>query len=133
MSYREKINMERIPGHVAIIMDGNGRWAKQRGQIRSFGHQVGAQTVHAIASEAARLGIEFLTLYTFSAENWNRPTEEVSALMSLLMNSIEEETFMKNNIRFRIIGEVEKLPKDVLERLNRCVGRRRRAPRPRRC
>ncbi|WP_019207150.1 isoprenyl transferase [Phocaeicola abscessus] len=122
MSYREKINMERIPVHVAIIMDGNGRWAKQRGQIRSFGHQVGAQTVHAIASEAARLGIEFLTLYTFSAENWNRPTEEVSALMSLLMNSIEEETFMKNNIRFRIIGEVEKLPKDVLERLNRCVG-----------
>lgn len=76
-------------------MDGNGRWAKQRGQIRSFGHQAGAETVHTIAEASARLGVKFLTLYTFSTENWNRPVDEVAALMSLLMDSIEEETFMK--------------------------------------
>ncbi|MGP1477067.1 MAG: isoprenyl transferase [Phocaeicola sp.] len=121
MSYRDKINMDRIPQHVAIIMDGNGRWAKQKGKARTFGHQAGAQTVHTIASEAARLGIKYLTLYTFSTENWNRPADEVAALMSLLIDSIEEDTFMKNNIRFRIIGNVEKLPKDVLTRLNQCI------------
>lgn len=121
MSYRDKINMDRIPQHVAIIMDGNGRWAKQKGKARTFGHQAGAQTVHTIASEAARLGIKYLTLYTFSTENWNRPADEVAALMALLIDSIEEDTFMKNNIRFRIIGNVEKLPKDVLTRLNQCI------------
>ena len=115
--------MTRIPSHVAIIMDGNGRWAKQRGHVRSFGHQAGAETVHVIAEEAARLGIKYLTLYTFSTENWNRPVDEVSALMALLMDSIEEETFMKNNISFRIIGDTEKLPKDVLDRLNQCIQR----------
>lgn len=113
--------MDRIPQHVAIIMDGNGRWAKQRGQARTFGHQAGAQTVHTIASEAARLGIKYLTLYTFSTENWNRPADEVSALMSLLIDSIEEETFMKNNIRLRIIGDAKKLPKNVLTRLNQSI------------
>lgn len=113
--------MDRIPQHVAIIMDGNGRWAKQKGKARTFGHQAGAQTVHTIASEAARLGIKYLTLYTFSTENWNRPADEVAALMALLIDSIEEDTFMKNNIRFRIIGNVEKLPKDVLTRLNQCI------------
>ena len=104
MLYREQIDKSRVPAHVAIIMDGNGRWAKQRGQIRSFGHQAGAETVHIIAEEAARLGVKYLTLYTFSTENWNRPVDEVAALMSLLMDSIEEEIFMKNNISFRIIG-----------------------------
>ena len=102
-------------------MDGNGRWAKQRGQARSFGHQAGAETVHIIAEEAARLGVKYLTLYTFSTENWNRPVDEVAALMSLLMDSIEEETFMKNNISFRIIGDTAKLPVEVLERLNQCI------------
>lgn len=77
--------------------------------------------MHIIAEEAARLGVKYLTLYTFSTENWNRPVDEVAALMSLLMDSIEEETFMKNNIRFRIIGDIEKLPSEVLERLNRCI------------
>ena len=96
MLYREQIDKSRVPAHVAIIMDGNGRWAKQRGQIRSFGHQAGAETVHIIAEEAARLGVKYLTLYTFSTENWNRPVDEVAALMSLLMDSIEEEIFMKN-------------------------------------
>ena len=121
MPYREQIDKSRIPAHVAIIMDGNGRWAKHRGQARSFGHQAGAETVHIIAEEAARLGVKYLTLYTFSTENWNRPVDEVAALMSLLMDSIEEETFMKNNISFRIIGDTAKLPVEVLERLNQCI------------
>lgn len=121
MPYREQIDKSRIPAHVAIIMDGNGRWAKQRVQARSFGHQAGAETVHIIAEEAARLGVKYLTLYTFSTENWNRPVDEVAALMSLLMDSIEEETFMKNNISFRIIGDTAKLPVEVLERLNQCI------------
>lgn len=102
-------------------MDGNGRWAKERGHARTFGHQAGAETVHIIAEESARLGVKFLTLYTFSTENWNRPVDEVAALMSLLMDSIEEETFMKNNISFRIIGDTSRLPKDVLDRLNKCI------------
>jgi undecaprenyl diphosphate synthase len=103
-------------------MDGNGRWAKQQGKVRSFGHQAGAETVHVIAEEAARLGVKYLTLYTFSTENWNRPVDEVAALMSLLMDQIEEETFMKNNIRFRIIGDVDRLPANVLARLNECIA-----------
>ena len=115
--------MTYIPVHIAIIMDGNGRWAKQRGQQRSLGHQAGAETVHIIAEEAAKLGVKYLTLYTFSTENWNRPVDEVSALMALLMDSIEEETFMKNNISFRIIGDTEKLPADVRNRLNQCIER----------
>ena len=123
MLYREQIDKNRIPAHIAIIMDGNGRWAKQRGQIRSMGHQAGAETVHVIAEEAARLGVKFLTLYTFSTENWNRPQDEVNALMALLMESIEEEIFMKNNITFRIIGDTDKLPPMVLERLNNCIKR----------
>ena len=123
MCDKEMIDMNRIPAHIAIIMDGNGRWAKQRGHARTFGHQAGAETVHVIAEESARLGVKFLTLYTFSTENWNRPVDEVAALMSLLMDSIEEETFMKNNISFRIIADTDKLPEDVLNRLNRCIER----------
>ena len=121
MSYKETIDSTRIPQHIAIIMDGNGRWARQRGHERSYGHQVGAETVHIIAEEAARLGVSYLTLYTFSTENWNRPSDEVAALMGLLFESIEEETFMKNNISFRIIGDINKLPDNVQQRLNTCV------------
>jgi undecaprenyl diphosphate synthase len=123
MTYKEILDMNRIPAHIAIIMDGNGRWAKLKGQARSLGHQAGAETVHVIAEEAARLGVKYLTLYTFSTENWNRPVDEVSALMALLMDSIEEETFMKNNISFRIIGDIEKLPEDVRNRLQQCINR----------
>ncbi len=123
MSYKEQIDTNRIPEHIAIIMDGNGRWAKQRGHERSFGHQAGAETVHVIAEECARLGVKFLTLYTFSTENWNRPTDEVNALMTLLFDSIEEETFMKNNISFRVIGDVSKLPDKVRTRLTTCINR----------
>lgn len=123
MQYLEKIDRSRIPAHIAIIMDGNGRWAKEKGQARTFGHQAGAETVHIIAEEAANLGVKFLTLYTFSTENWNRPADEVAALMSLLIDSIEEETFMKNNISFRIIGDNSRLPQAVMERLNKCIER----------
>ena len=121
MSYREQIDLERVPRHIAIIMDGNGRWAKQRGHERSFGHQAGAETVHVIAEEAARLGVKYLTLYTFSTENWSRPETEIAALMELLFDSIEEETFMKNNISFRVIGDISKLPDNVQKRLNDCI------------
>ncbi len=121
LSDKEEIDLSRIPRHVAIIMDGNGRWAKQRGHERTYGHQAGAETVHTITEEAARLGVKYLTLYTFSTENWNRPTEEVTALMSLLFDSIEEETFMKNNISFRVIGDISKLPENVQQRLNSCI------------
>lgn len=114
MLYKDQVDKTRIPAHIAIIMDGNGRWAKQRGLVRSLGHQAGAETVHVIAEEASNLGVKYLTLYTFSTENWNRPADEVAALMSLLIDSIEEETFMKNNISFRIIGETEKLPADPI-------------------
>ena len=123
MLYKELIDKNRIPAHIAIIMDGNGRWAKQQGQVRSIGHQAGAETVHIIAEEAAKSGVKYLTLYTFSTENWNRPQDEVNALMALLMESIEEEIFMKNNISFRIIGDLDKLPPTVLERLNKCIER----------
>ena len=122
MLNKEELDLSRIPQHVAIIIDGNGRWSKLRGQERSFGHQAGAETVHIIAEEASKLGIKYLTLYTFSTENWNRPSNEVAALMALLFDSIEEETFMKNNIRFRIIGDLTKLPANVRERLETCVA-----------
>lgn len=113
MSYQDKLDMKRIPEHVAIIMDGNGRWAKERGLNRSLGHQQGVETVREITTAASRLGIRFLTLYTFSTENWNRPAQEVSALMSLILTAMEEELFMKNNVRLRTIGDIERLPGEV--------------------
>lgn len=116
------MDLERIPQHIAIIMDGNGRWAKQRGEERSCGHQKGAEIVHSITESAAKLGVKYLTLYTFSTENWNRPQDEVDALMTLLVNSLDEEIFIKNNIRFRIIGDIEKLPDYVQERLQSCIN-----------
>jgi undecaprenyl diphosphate synthase len=122
MSYKEKLDMTRIPQHVAIIMDGNGRWAKMRGHQRTFGHQAGAETVHTITEAAAKLGVGYLTLYTFSTENWNRPADEVAALMALLFDQIKEETFMKNNIRFLTIGENSRLPHDVRVKLEECIA-----------
>ena len=105
--------MNRIPQHIAIIMDGNGRWANERGKERSFGHKAGVDAVRKITAECVRLGVKYLTLYTFSTENWNRPAEEVSALMGLILSSIEEEIFMKNNVRCRMIGEIGRLPNEV--------------------
>ncbi len=123
MSYKEQIDKNRIPQHVAIIMDGNGRWAKQHGHPRNYGHQQGVATVRQIVETAARAGVKFLTLYTFSTENWNRPQEEVTALMALLFESIEEEIFMKNNVSFRIIGDMDRLPENVRGRLQQCIQR----------
>lgn len=112
-----KPDMERIPQHIAIIMDGNGRWAAERGQKRSYGHQAGVEAVRRITSECTRLGVKYLTLYTFSTENWNRPADEVSALMGLVLSSLEDEIFMKNNVRFRVIGDTQRLPEDVRRKL----------------
>ena len=106
-----------IPQHIAIIMDGNGRWATARGKERSYGHQAGVETVRRITSECTRLGVKYLTLYTFSTENWSRPATEVAALMGLVLSSLEDEIFMKNNVRFRVIGDVERLPKEVQQKL----------------
>lgn len=123
MNYIELIDKNNIPQHIAIIMDGNGRWAKQRGLDRSQGHQAGAATVRNLVEHALKLGVKYLTLYTFSTENWNRPVAEVAALMALLFESIEEEIFVKNNVAFRIIGDLEKLPENIRERLNSCAER----------
>ena len=107
------LELDRIPAHVAIIMDGNGRWAKKRGLDRSIGHQQGVETVREITTAASRLGVKYLTLYTFSTENWNRPEKEVAALMSLILTAMEEELFMKNNVSLRIIGQIDRLPEVV--------------------
>lgn len=107
------LDRNNVPQHIAIIMDGNGRWAAERGKPRSFGHQAGVDTVRRITSECTRLGVKYLTLYTFSTENWNRPADEVSALMGLVLSSLEDEIFMKNNVRFRVIGDIDRLPEEV--------------------
>ncbi len=109
--------MTRIPQHIAIIMDGNGRWAMQRGKERSYGHQAGVDTVRRITSECTRLGVKYLTLYTFSTENWNRPETEIAALMGLVLSSLEDEIFMKNNVRFQVVGEMGRLPQMVQDKL----------------
>ncbi len=111
------LDRTRIPKHIAIIMDGNGRWAAERGKPRSYGHQAGVDAVRRITSEATRLGVKFLTLYTFSTENWNRPADEISALMGLVLTSLEDEIFMKNNVRFRVIGDRKRLPAEVEQKL----------------
>lgn len=113
----DNLDMNRIPEHIAIIMDGNGRWATERGKERSYGHQAGVDTVRRITSECTRLGVKYLTLYTFSTENWNRPADEVAALMGLVLTSLEDEIFMKNNVRFRVIGDLKRLPQQVQVKL----------------
>lgn len=124
MSLIDKIDRTRIPRHVAIIMDGNGRWAKQRGMIRSFGHENGVPTVHNITEVASDLGVEYLTLYTFSTENWSRPQMEVDALMHLVVTSIEKETpeLIRKNVRLTAIGDMERMPEFARTRLQRCMA-----------
>ena len=117
----EELDMKRIPRHIAIIMDGNGRWATERNKPRSFGHQAGVETVRRITSECTRLGVKYLTLYTFSTENWNRPSDEIAALMGLVLTSLEDEIFMKNNVRFQVIGDIGRLPSAVAEKLRETI------------
>ena len=121
MTLLEQIDKNNMPQHVAIIMDGNGRWAKSKGLPRTAGHAEGVERVKEITAEATRLGIKFLTLYAFSTENWNRPASEIEALMNLLIDHLEEETFMKNNVRLRIIGDLSRLPVKVQERVQSCI------------
>lgn len=115
------IDTARLPRHIAIIMDGNGRWAKARGLDRSMGHQEGVTTVRSITTACARMGLSYLTLYTFSTENWNRPQAEVTALMSLILTSLEEELFMENNVRLRVIGDLGRVPQEVRESIEGLV------------
>lgn len=123
MSLKDKINPERLPKHVAFIMDGNGRWAKKQGKERVFGHQIGVESVREITIASVELGIEYLTFYAFSTENWNRPKEEVDAIMLLMVQAIENETptLMKNNVRFDVIGDIEKLNQETRDAINRII------------
>lgn len=123
MDYKEQIDPSRLPRHIAIIMDGNGRWAKKQGMARMFGHRQGVETVHNITVAATKLGIGYLTLYTFSTENWNRPKEEVDALMGLLVDTIAKETptLMNNNVRLEAIGDIDRLPEATRRKFMGCI------------
>lgn len=124
MASFEEINKDNIPNHVAIIMDGNGRWAKQKGKLRMFGHKNGVKAVKATIEASAKIGIKFVTLYAFSTENWNRPKLEVSALMNLLIDTIKNEvkTLNKNQIRLMAIGDLTSLPKKAQEKLQTAIN-----------
>ena len=122
-SVKDQINKSLIPQHVAIIMDGNGRWAKSKGMERYMGHQEGVVSVRRVVEAANSLGVKYLTMYTFSTENWNRPEEEVVALMSLMVTAIKHETpdLMKNNVRLSAIGDLTRLPEDAYRTLMECI------------
>lgn len=121
--FKDKIDKNRLPKHIAIIMDGNGRWAKERGYDRIFGHQNGVVSVREVTEAAAEIGVEYLTLYAFSTENWGRPQSEVDALMELLIDTIEKETptLNKNNVRLLAIGDLSRLPANAGAKLQRCI------------
>jgi undecaprenyl diphosphate synthase len=123
MSLAESINKDNLPKHLAIIMDGNGRWAKQKGLLRAFGHENGTKSVRTVVETSAKLGIENLTLYAFSTENWNRPKLEVDLLMELLINSLKNElkTLQENNIRLNSIGNLDLLPKSAQKKLQEVI------------
>lgn len=120
MLFKDRLQKDKLPCHVAVIMDGNGRWAEMKGEHRIVGHQHGVEAVRQTVEGAAELGISYLTLYAFSTENWNRPQQEVFALMGLLVEAIDNETatLMKNNVQLKAIGNLDSLPPDVLEKLN---------------
>ncbi len=124
MSYKDEIKADNLPLHIAIIMDGNGRWAKQRGNQRIFGHKNGVAAVRDTVEAAAELGIKYLTLYAFSTENWSRPKMEVDALMTLLVSTIHKETstLMKNNVQLNAIGNLSNLPPDVEKQLKASIA-----------
>lgn len=123
MSEIEKIDTTKVPEHIAIIMDGNGRWAKQRGLDRSEGHRQGVDTVKNILKAASKINVKYLTLYTFSTENWNRPQEEVDALMGLMIHAVARETeeLVENGVALKVIGDIQRLPKKTLKALNECM------------
>ncbi len=125
MDLEEKIDKNNLPVHVAIIMDGNGRWAKKKGNQRIFGHKNGVKAVSDTVEGAGELGVEYLTLYAFSTENWSRPKQEVDALMTLLITTInsETDTLIKNNVRLLTIGNTDGLPKNVKEKLNTVIDK----------
>src|SRR3979490_2289751 len=120
LKLKEKIDLHRLPGHIAIVMDGNGRWAQEKGQDRLYGHFHGVESVRDIVEGCAELGVQYLTLYAFSTENWNRPEYEVTGLMELLVDTIrkEVETLNKNNIKLHVIGDITMLPDYAREELN---------------
>jgi len=124
MDLKSKINLEKLPQHIAVIMDGNGRWAKEKGMPRVFGHRNGVKAVRETTEAAAELGVQYLTLYAFSTENWNRPEREVNALMALLVDTIKKEiiTLNKNNIRLKAIGDISRLPSKSREALEWAIG-----------
>jgi undecaprenyl diphosphate synthase len=124
MSLKDKIDIKRLPKHIAIIMDGNGRWAKKQGEERIFGHHNGVTAVRETAEAAAELGVEYVTLYAFSTENWNRPQEEVNALMELLVHTIHHETktLNENNIRLHAIGDLHSLPGSCYQELQEAIA-----------
>ena len=121
--FKEKIDTNNLPKHIAITMDGNGRWAKTKGKLRIFGHKSGVKAVRDTVEGAAEIGINFLTLYAFSTENWNRPKKEVDSLMSLLVSTINKETktLMNNNVKLTAIGDLNSLPKKCQEELQESI------------
>lgn len=123
--FKEKLNLKSLPKHISIIMDGNGRWAKQKGFLRAFGHEEGTKAVRDVVEGSAELGIEFLTLYAFSTENWNRPKREVDTLMRLLVTSLKKEikTLMENNIKLKAIGNLDSLPKKAQRELQEVMSK----------
>jgi len=125
MNIEENIDKNRLPQHVAVIMDGNGRWAKKKGNQRIFGHRNAIKAVRDTVEAAAELGIKFLTLYAFSTENWNRPKSEVNALMHLLVTTLnnEIETLMKNNVQLQSIGDIKSLPENVYQQLQNTISK----------
>ena len=122
---KDEINTNNIPKHVAIIMDGNGRWAKQQGFLRTIGHESGSKSLKKIIKECNNLGIEYLTLYTFSTENWNRPKMEVETLMRVLINSLKKEipTMLEGNIKMNAIGDLDKLPKKARVQIDDAINK----------
>ena len=122
MTYKEQLDYNRIPQHIAIIMDGNGRWAQARGKRRGEGHIAGASALHDTMMYAAKLGVKYVTVYAFSTENWTRPDEEVNGLMALLFEKLDLGIFMDNDIRFCVIGDTDRLPEKVRERMNYCIS-----------
>jgi undecaprenyl diphosphate synthase len=124
MSKREQINTNNVPKHIAIIMDGNGRWAKQHGENRIYGHYEGVNSVRSVVKGAGEIGVKYITLYAFSTENWNRPKEEVDALMELLVSTISMETpeLHKKNVRLQAIGNIDSLPPSCIDELNESIN-----------